>query len=126
MVPDSPDRQKADDAEEGSWNEEELARRLVLTAEPPVKRVRWLVGALAVVCVAGLLPACAGGSGNGVSRVVDAYLRAWRRHDYRAMAKLVDRPPADFVAFNRAVVTDGASTGRHARSLSPFNRAATR
>jgi hypothetical protein len=78
----------------------------VLTAEPPVKRVRWLVGALAVVCVAGLLPGCAGGSGNGVSRVVDAYLRAWRRHDYRAMAKLVDRPPADFVAFNRAVVTD--------------------
>jgi hypothetical protein len=71
-----------------------------------VKRVRWLVGALAVVCIGGLLPACAGGSGNGVSRVVDAYLRAWRRHDYRAMAKLVDRPPADFVAFNRAVVTD--------------------
>ncbi|HET6318589.1 MAG TPA: NTF2-like N-terminal transpeptidase domain-containing protein, partial [Chloroflexota bacterium] len=71
-----------------------------------MKRVRWLVGALAVVCIGGLLPACAGGSGNGVSRVVDAYLRAWRRHDYRAMAKLVDRPPADFVAFNRAVVTD--------------------
>ena len=75
-----------------------------------MKRVRWLVGALAVVCVGGLLPACAGGSSsgsaNGVSGVVDAYLRAWRRHDYRAMAKLVDRPPADFVAFNRAVVTD--------------------
>jgi cell division protein FtsI/penicillin-binding protein 2 len=71
-----------------------------------VKRVRWLVGTLAVVCVAGLLPACSGGSGSGESQVVDAYLRAWRRHDYRAMAKLVDRPPADFVAFNRAVVTD--------------------
>ena len=71
-----------------------------------MKRVRWLAGALAALCVGSFLPACSSGGGNGVSGVVNAYLSAWRHRDYRAMAKLVDRPPPDFVSLTRAVVTD--------------------
>jgi hypothetical protein len=71
-----------------------------------MKHVRWLAGALAALCVGSFLPACSSSGGNAVSGVVNAYLSAWRHRDYRAMAKLVDRPPADFVAFNRAAVTD--------------------
>src|SRR5262249_59583363 len=48
----------------------------------------------------------AGGCGRGVFPVAGAHLRALQRHGYRDMAKLVDRPPVDFVAFNRAAVTD--------------------
>jgi len=78
-----------------------------------VKSVRGLAAALAALCLGSVLPACGSSSGNGVSGVVNAYLRAWRRRDYGAMAKLVDHSPADFVAFHQAVVADLGI--RHAR-----------
>ena len=43
-----------------------------------------------------------------------AYLSAWDHRDYRAMAALVRRPPADFAALHAAVISDlGVTTARY-------------
>jgi len=51
-----------------------------------------------------LLQSCS--SGAGPSATIAAYLSAWSRRDYSAMAALVVRPPRDFVTFNRQVAAD--------------------
>ena len=53
--------------------------------------------------LASALAAC-GSGGDGPSATVDRYVRAWNRGDYEAMAKLVVKPPADFVDFHRGLV----------------------
>ena len=71
----------------------------------------WVLGAIVLVVVVGVgaLVVLRGSATSGtedVSAVVTSYVVAWRHRDYRAMAKLVDRPPRDFVTFQRAVITD--------------------
>ena len=58
-----------------------------------------------VAVASGLLAACSGG-GAGPSSTVSQYLSAWGHQDYRAMERLVSKPPADFVSFNRRVASD--------------------
>ncbi len=58
------------------------------------------------MCLGSLLPACASSGGGDVSEAVKSYVSAWGRRDYRAMARLVDHPPKDFVSFHRAVITN--------------------
>lgn len=58
-----------------------------------------------VVVASGLLASC-GGGGAGPSSTVSQYLSAWGHQDYRAMERLVTKPPADFVSFNRRVASD--------------------
>jgi cell division protein FtsI/penicillin-binding protein 2 len=53
----------------------------------------------------GLLAACGGGAA-GPTSTVSEYLSAWGHQDYRAMERLVTKPPADFVSFNRNVASD--------------------
>lgn len=60
--------------------------------------------ASAAVMLALLLQSCS--SGAGPSATIAAYLSAWSRRDYSAMAALVVRPPRDFVTFNRQVAAD--------------------
>ncbi|HUE07382.1 MAG TPA: penicillin-binding transpeptidase domain-containing protein [Acidimicrobiales bacterium] len=64
-----------------------------------------LVVAGGVVAASGLLAACGGGAA-GPDGTVSQYLAAWGHQDYRAMERLVDKPPADFVSFNRRVASD--------------------
>lgn len=61
--------------------------------------------ASAIVAASGLLAACGGGSA-GPPSTVSQYLSAWGHQDYRAMERLVTKPPADFVSFNRNVARD--------------------
>lgn len=72
------------------------------------RRVRGrLATSVVVFLLAAIVPACGGGSSaSGPDAAVDAYLKAWNRQDYKAMAKLVDRPPADFADFHAQVLTD--------------------
>jgi cell division protein FtsI/penicillin-binding protein 2 len=58
-----------------------------------------------VVAASGLLAACGGGAA-GPDGTVSQYLAAWGHQDYRAMERLVAKPPADFVSFNRRVASD--------------------
>jgi cell division protein FtsI/penicillin-binding protein 2 len=55
---------------------------------------------------AGLLAACGGGGAPGPEATVSKYLSAWDHQDYRTMARLVAKPPSDFVSFNRRVSSD--------------------
>jgi hypothetical protein len=56
---------------------------------------------LATVTASAALTSCGGGSSPDAT--IDSYLRAWDHADYAAMARLVDHPPSDFIAFNREV-----------------------
>src|SRR5215469_6574649 len=68
---------------------------------------RWLFSVLAVTAGLGsALSGCTTRSSGDVSSVATSYLGAWRRHDYRAMTRLTYRPPADFAAFQRTLITD--------------------
>jgi cell division protein FtsI/penicillin-binding protein 2 len=58
-----------------------------------------------VAAASGLLAACGGGA-SGPNGTVSQYLAAWGHQDYRAMQRLVSKPPADFVSFNRRVASD--------------------
>jgi beta-lactamase class D len=60
---------------------------------------------LVSIVVAALAQACSS-SGQDLSGVVDTYLRDWTHHNYRGMAKLVIRPPANFLAFHRTLLPD--------------------
>jgi cell division protein FtsI/penicillin-binding protein 2 len=53
-----------------------------------------------VVALSGVLAGC-GTSAPGPSGTVDQYLAAWGHQDYRSMERLVSKPPADYVSFNR-------------------------
>ncbi len=72
----------------------------------PARVRRDLAVAGGVVVAAGLLAACSSGGATGPDATVDQYLSAWGHQDYRAMARLVAMPPADFVSFNRGVADD--------------------
>jgi cell division protein FtsI/penicillin-binding protein 2 len=59
---------------------------------------------LLVLCLLGL-EGC-GSTPAKPEPVVDAYLAAWARSDWSAMAALVDRPPADFTAEHTTALSD--------------------
>jgi cell division protein FtsI/penicillin-binding protein 2 len=59
---------------------------------------------MSVVVLGSLLSGCA--ASVGPTGTLDRYLSAWSHQDYGAMAALVHRPPANFVAFNRQVADD--------------------
>ncbi|MGH9018867.1 MAG: hypothetical protein ACRDY1_14040, partial [Acidimicrobiales bacterium] len=67
-------------------------------------RARSALAATSIVLVALLLQGCAGSAGP--SATITAYLSAWTRRDYRSMAALVQRPPADFVTYNERIASD--------------------
>ena len=58
-----------------------------------------------IVAASGMLAACGGGAA-GPDSTVSQYLSAWGHQDYRAMKRLVAKPPADFVSFNHTVASD--------------------
>jgi cell division protein FtsI/penicillin-binding protein 2 len=58
-----------------------------------------------IVAASGLLAACSG-TAPGPDGTASQYLSAWGHQDYKAMQRLVARPPADFVSFNRRVASD--------------------
>jgi len=60
------------------------------------------VGA-ACAAAAGLLAGCGGSGAPSPTGAVQQYLSAWSHQDYASMARLVARPPSNFVAFNRSV-----------------------
>ena len=62
-------------------------------------------GATTVALLAGLAAACSGSSSSPKS-TLSAYLSAWGAQRWEAMAKLADRPPADFVKVNRSAWSD--------------------
>jgi cell division protein FtsI/penicillin-binding protein 2 len=64
-----------------------------------------LAAAAGLVVAAALLAACGGGA-PGPDAAVNHYVSAWDRQDYRSMARLVAKPPSDFVSFNRKVAID--------------------
>ncbi len=64
-----------------------------------------LVVAVGILAAAGLLAACGGGA-PGPDAIVHRYLSAWDHEDYRSMARLVAKPPSDFVSFNRKVASN--------------------
>ena len=68
-----------------------------------MRRILAVAGGVAVV--AGLLAACGGGAA-GPEGTLNQYLSAWTHQDYRAMERLVAKPPSDFVAYNRQVASD--------------------
>ncbi len=70
-----------------------------------VRGRRVLAVASGVVAASGLLAAC-GGNSPGPNGTASQYLSAWAHQDYRAMQRLVAKPPADFVSFNRRVASD--------------------
>jgi cell division protein FtsI/penicillin-binding protein 2 len=59
----------------------------------------------AVLATSGVLAGCGGGAA-GPDGTVDRYVAAWGHQDYRAMERLADRPPADFVSYNQGVASD--------------------
>ncbi len=80
---------------------------------------------VSVLAVGGALLSACGTSSTGPTGMVQQYLAAWSKGDYAAMAALVSRPPADFVAFNRQVASDldltKATHDLHAVSTSGSN-----
>ncbi|MFA5885455.1 MAG: hypothetical protein WDA60_16510, partial [Acidimicrobiia bacterium] len=81
----------------------------------PRVRVR-LATAIVAVLVAVLLSACGSGGGSGPDQTLDAYLKAWNRQDYPAMAKQVRKPPADFEQVQRDLLSGvHATTATHER-----------
>jgi cell division protein FtsI/penicillin-binding protein 2 len=60
--------------------------------------------AIGLVMAAGLLAGCGGGA-PGPDTTVNQYLSAWDHQEYRSMARLVAKPPSDFVSFNRMVAS---------------------
>jgi cell division protein FtsI/penicillin-binding protein 2 len=60
---------------------------------------------IGLVVAAGVLAGCGGGA-PGPDATVNQYLSAWDHQDYRSMARLVAKPPSDFVSFNRKVASD--------------------
>lgn len=64
-----------------------------------------LATVVVTVLVAAAVPACASG-GSGPTDAIDAYLRAWSRQDYAAMAKHLARPPAGFEDYQRALLAE--------------------
>ena len=68
------------------------------------RRISVVSAGSAAVMLALLLQSCS--SSPGPSATIAAYLSAWARRDYSAMAALVVRPPRDFVTFNRQVADD--------------------
>jgi cell division protein FtsI/penicillin-binding protein 2 len=87
---------------------------------------RALAVAGGVVVASGLLAAC-GGAAAGPDATVNQYVAAWGHQDYRAMERLVAKPPADFVAFNRGVAKDLRLTSAtyHAGAVSTNGNTAT-
>jgi cell division protein FtsI/penicillin-binding protein 2 len=83
----------------------EAAWRYALRRSASARVRRVLAVAGGVVAASGLLAACSGGTA-GPDGTVSQYLTAWSHQDYRAMQRLVDKPPADFVSFNRGVAND--------------------
>jgi len=86
----------------------------------PRARVRLATAIVAVLMAAllsTLLTACgSGGGSSGPDQAVDAYLKAWNAQDYKAMAKLVIAPPADFEQVQRDQLGDvRATTVDHAQ-----------
>jgi len=64
---------------------------------------------LAVIVIAGATLAVVTFKGHGTSAatpVADAYLSAWSRRDFAAMALLVEHPPSDFGAVHQQMVDD--------------------
>jgi hypothetical protein len=66
---------------------------------------RILSAGFAAVLVAFGLSACSGSSSTPEATLA-AYLAAWSHQEWQAMARLVDRPPADFVKVNRSAWSD--------------------
>jgi cell division protein FtsI/penicillin-binding protein 2 len=83
----------------------EAAWRYALRQSACARVRRVLAVAGGVVAASGLLAACSGGAA-GPNGTVSQYLTAWSHRDYRAMERLADKPPADFVSFNRGVAND--------------------
>jgi cell division protein FtsI/penicillin-binding protein 2 len=67
---------------------------------------RALAVSVGVVMAAGLLASCGGAGEPGPDATVSRYLFAWDHEDYGSMARLVAKPPSDFISFNRKLAND--------------------